>query len=106
LSQRLDPLHRQLNLLARSPSVVRSIVTLQKGVPRVYPMSIPDDMSSIKERYQAIFSAMRERDARTVEELMRATSLLFANRLSENLDRHGPKVRVSMNDADSVPQTA
>jgi DNA-binding GntR family transcriptional regulator len=87
LSQLSAPLHRQLNLLARSPFLVRTIITLQKAVPRVFPMSIPEDMNSTKASYSAILSAIQRRDGKAVEDLMRDTTLQFNVHLAERLDQ-------------------
>ena len=85
LSQMSASLHRQLNLLARSPSLVRTLASLQKAVPRVFPMSIPEDMNSTKENYQAILAAIQRRDGRAAEDLTRVTLLQFNKHLADNL---------------------
>jgi DNA-binding GntR family transcriptional regulator len=83
LSQLVAALHRQLNRLARSPSLVRTLASLQKAVPRVFPVSILEDMNSTKESYQAIFAAIQRRDGQAVEDLTRVTTLQFNRHLAD-----------------------
>lgn len=86
-SQSASVFHRQINMLARSPFLIRTIASLQMAVPRVFPMSIPEDMELTKSQYRSILDSMLTRDFDRVEYLMRTTALNFTKRLSMNLDR-------------------
>ena len=40
--------HRKINLLAHSPRLIRTLIGVQKSVPRVAPFSIPEEMAPSK----------------------------------------------------------
>ena len=54
-------------------------------MPRVFPMSIPEDMNSTKENYQAILVAIQRRDGRAAEDLTLVMLLQFNKHLADNL---------------------
>jgi DNA-binding FadR family transcriptional regulator len=80
------PCHRYINFLARSPRLVNTIGTLQRAVPRVFPMSISDEMDSTKVRYREILTAMQGRDPALAESLVRDLAMDLAQWLMALLD--------------------
>jgi DNA-binding GntR family transcriptional regulator len=85
-SQRSWSYHRQMNILARSPRLIRTIASVQRTVPRIFPASNSAEMATFKKGIRAINAAMRARDCDAAEELVRALSMYGANSLLQNRD--------------------
>ncbi|HXN62270.1 MAG TPA: GntR family transcriptional regulator [Acidimicrobiales bacterium] len=73
--------HRKINLLAKSPRLIRTITTSQKTIPRIFPVSSGSELESAKERNRAVLDAMRARDSSEAERLMRLLSFKFLDEL-------------------------
>lgn len=67
--------HRQVNILAHSNQLLRTLRLIQRANPRVFPLSFPEEMEPTKERYRVVMKAIVEHDAGTAEAQMRAFSL-------------------------------
>jgi DNA-binding GntR family transcriptional regulator len=68
--------HRQINLLAQSPRLIRTLIGIQQTVPRTIPFTIPEEVRPAKKRLEAILAAIRSRDARQAERLTRANMMI------------------------------
>lgn len=73
--------HRKINLLAKSPRLIRTITASEKTVPRIFPVSSGSELDSAKERHRAVLDAMRSRDSAEAERLMRTLSFDFLDGL-------------------------
>jgi DNA-binding GntR family transcriptional regulator len=78
--------HRKINLLAHSPRLIRTLIGVQKSVPRVAPFSIPEEMAPSKARYIGILDALCRRDAELAEQLTRSHSLSSLGLLLHSLE--------------------
>jgi len=68
--------HRKINFLARSPRLIRTLISFQQAVPRTTPFTLPEEMPASKARHRAIVAALQARDAERAEQLTRAHSML------------------------------
>jgi DNA-binding GntR family transcriptional regulator len=68
--------HRQINLLARSPRLIRTLIGIQQTVPRTIPFTIAEEVGSAKKRQEAILAAISARDADRAERLTRANMMI------------------------------
>jgi DNA-binding GntR family transcriptional regulator len=78
--------HRKINLLAHSPRLIRTLIGVQKSVPRVAPFSIPEEMPPSKARYIGILDALCHRDAQLAEQLTRSHSMSSLGLLLQSLE--------------------
>lgn len=77
--------HRQINRMARSPRLIRTLRTLQQSSPGALPFNVPEVMAPSKARHREIVAAIRNHDATTAERLTRLNSLAYVGLLVERL---------------------
>jgi DNA-binding GntR family transcriptional regulator len=80
--------HRQINFLAHSPRLIRTLSGFQRTVPRAMPFTDMAQMAPSKARYSAIVAAMQGRDPELAERLTRAQSLSSVELLRESIEGH------------------
>jgi DNA-binding GntR family transcriptional regulator len=81
--------HRQINLLARSPRLIRTLIGIQQTVPRTIPFTIEEEVGPAKKRLEAILAAIRSRDAERAERLTRANLMIGLELLSRSWESAG-----------------
>lgn len=77
--------HRQINRMARSQRLLRTLRGLQQTSPGALPFNVPEVMAPSKARHRDIVAAIRNRDAATAERLTRLNSLAYVGLLVERL---------------------
>jgi DNA-binding GntR family transcriptional regulator len=78
--------HRQINLLAHSQRLIRTLIGIQQTVPRTIPFTIPEEVGPGKERFRAILAAIQSRDAQRAEQLTRANLTIGVELLLRSWD--------------------
>jgi DNA-binding GntR family transcriptional regulator len=78
--------HRQINLLAHSQRLVRTLIGIQQTVPRTIPFTIPEEVGPSKERFRAILAAIQSHDAQRAEQLTRANLTIGVELLLRSWD--------------------
>jgi DNA-binding GntR family transcriptional regulator len=63
--------HRQINLMAHSPRLIRTLVGFQQSVPRAVPFNDPRAVEPGNDEHRAIVAAITARDAELAERLTR-----------------------------------
>jgi DNA-binding GntR family transcriptional regulator len=82
--------HRRINVLARSPRLLRTLANLEQTVPQAMPFTIPNELANAKIGHQAIVSAIQSRDARNAEEVTRSISMSYVALLVKSLGHRLP----------------
>jgi DNA-binding GntR family transcriptional regulator len=67
--------HKRINYMAGSSHLIEMLVTLERTVPRVFPISVREDVDRYRQQYGFIQSAMINRDAATSEILARKVTI-------------------------------
>lgn len=81
-SQRALSFHAHINHSAHSDRLVDVIFSLQRTIPRFYPLSIPDKVDEMRHLYRSIIRAVAARDADAAEQSARALSAVVTVDLS------------------------
>jgi DNA-binding GntR family transcriptional regulator len=84
--QRAMRFHRQINFLAHSPRLIRTLSGFQRTVPRAMPFTDKKQMAPSKRSYSAMVAAMQARDPELAERLTRAQSLSSVELLRESIE--------------------
>jgi DNA-binding GntR family transcriptional regulator len=82
--------HRQINVMAHSTRLIRTLVALEQTAPRTAPFNIPDAIPSSKAAHRGIVAALRVRDAELAERRTRDNALTYVNMLLQSLQGRLP----------------
>jgi DNA-binding GntR family transcriptional regulator len=77
--------HRKINLLARSPRLIRTLIAFQQTVPRTIPFVVRAEMAPSHDGHQAIVAAIQARNAELAEQLTRSHSMKAVDLLQRSL---------------------